>query len=99
MKSPTELSLSRIDRHQVPMPAALAVRSKEGNDIDEVALARGASTRSSARFVIPVVDIDAPTFEEVEQMSAIGTCVLLYERAQYVSLLPLDRRKVLMRGP
>jgi hypothetical protein len=83
------------NRYQLPMPTTVAADSKEWNDVDEFALARGASARCIARHTMPVVDVYTGGLEEVELARAIGARVLLYEAAQEELALLLDRREIL----
>ena len=52
-----------------------------------------ASAGRSARFVLPFFDGDASAFEEVQQMPAVGTGILLHQTAQDVAIVAsrLDR--------
>jgi hypothetical protein len=80
------------------MPTAVAAHNKEGNDIPKFTFAYGASTRRTAGFAMPIVDVYAGAFKKVQRIPAVGACVLLYEAAQDVSALLLDGRKILALG-
>jgi hypothetical protein len=96
-ENPDQISplFAGIDWHQLPVPAAVATHGKEGNDIIEFALARGASAGwTAARYPSPVIDVYSGGFKEVKGMRAVGARVLLKEAAQDELTLLLDSRKV-----
>jgi hypothetical protein len=92
--TPAGFSPFRIDRHQMPMPTTVAAFSLEGDDIAELAFTYGATTRRWTGFVFPIVDGCAGALEEVQQMSTVGACVFLHQRAQNVLLLLFDRLEI-----
>jgi hypothetical protein len=65
----------------MPMPTAVAVRGKQGNGVDEFALAYSASTELGAEFVLPIVDVNTDAFKEIQEMPTTGTRILLYKAA------------------
>lgn len=83
------------NQQQMPVPTAVTSHNKKRNVIPEPALARGASARRVASFAMPIVDVYASAFEEVQRMSTIWTGVFLYQAAQEITALLLDRRKIL----
>jgi hypothetical protein len=87
-----------IDRHQLPTPTAIASSGKQGDDIAELALARGASARCIVGYPMPFIDVYLPSLEEVERMCAIGARILLCEAAQDELTLPVESWKILPLG-
>jgi len=90
-------SIFGLNRHQMPLPTAIACK-EEGNDVSKLTLARGASTRRIASFALPVIDVYAGTFEEVQCVPAIRAYIFLDQTAQDILALLLERRKVLTLG-